>query len=266
MPNVAPFDNFEVGWILWNLAMTNPDVANNPFIAKHIHFLRNSWQPGRGAAFGAGYSVPDGDTSGIVFEALKQYGVSLDIDAILSYELNEYFQCLALEANPSTSTNAHILGALRRAGLPYDAPPVKKALGFLERSRTSSGFWFDKWHLSPYYVTCHVIIGCSNYAPEVILKAVDWILETQAEDGSWGIKMSTAEETAYCIQALWAWQQSQTDHGLSKVSIAIKKALPWLKDHAQPPYFPLWIGKGLYCPENVIRSAILSALVLSEGL
>ncbi len=265
MPNVAPFDNFEVGWILWNLALTNPDIAHDPMVAKHVDFLQNSWQPGRGAAFGAGYSVPDGDTSGIVFEALKQYGVSLDIEAILSYELDEYFQCLALEANPSTSTNAHILGALRQAGMPPDAPSVRKALGFLARTRTSVGFWFDKWHLSPYYVTCHIIIACSGYSHQMILQSVDWILATQKVDGSWGTQLSTAEETAYCVQALWVWSQAQIGPKSSTVLAAIKKAIPWLKDHAQPPYPPLWIGKGLYCPENVIRSAILSASALSKG-
>ena len=263
LPNVAPFDNFEVGWILWNLAMNKQSLTQDPMVAKHARFLHNSWLPGRGAAFGAGYSVPDGDTSGIVFEAMKRYNVSLDIEAILSYELDEYFQCLALEANPSTSTNAHILGALRSAGMPSDAPSVKKALGFLARTVTSEGYWFDKWHLSPYYVTCHVIIACSGYAPELVLQAVDWVLDTQREDGSWGIQIATAEETAYCVQALATWEEVRTRRETQKVAAAIKKAIPWLMDHAQPPYLPLWIGKGLYCPENVIQSAILSALALA---
>ena len=38
----------------------------------------------------------------------------------------------------------------------------------------------------------------------------------------------------------------------------------WLLAHAQPPYPPLWIGKCLYGPQNVVRSAILNALTLLE--
>ena len=265
MPNVAPFDIFEVGWVLWNLAQTNPDIIHDPMVNKHVNFLHNSWQPGQGVGFAAGYSVCDGDESGLVFDTLKKYDGNVDINVILSYEAEDHFRCYELEANPSTSTHAHILGALRGEGMLPDAPAVRKALGFLARNRTLSGFWFDKWHLSPYYVTSQVIIACSGYAPEIILRAVDWVMATQRDDGSWGTQISTAEETAYCIQALWTWEQARTGHDIPSVSAAIKKAVPWLKDHAQPPYVPLWIGKGLYCPENVVHSAILSALALARA-
>lgn len=265
MPNVAPFDIFEVGWALWNLALTNPSLIQNPAVARHVTFLRNSWHFKNGVGFAAGYSVCDGDESGLVFDTLKQYDSNWDIDknVILGYEAEDHFKCYELEANPSTSAHAHILGALRRADMPPTVSPVRKALLFLAHNRKVEGFWFDKWHLSPYYVTSHIIIACSGYAPEIIQKSIDWMLATQKKDGSWGIQMSTAEETAYCIQALWAWEQSRIGYNLPNTSIAIKKAIVWLKDHAEPPYLPLWIGKGLYCPENVIRSAILSALALA---
>lgn len=265
MPNVAPFDVFEVAWVLWNLALTNPQIVQDPLVAKHVEFLQNSWQPGKGAGFAAEYSVFDGDESGLVCDTLGQYDGSVDINVILSFEAEDHFRCYALEANPSTSTHAHILGALRRAGLTSADPPVRKALRFLESCQTPSGYWFDKWHLSPYYVTCHLIIVCSDFAPEIIPRAVEWVLSTQKADGSWGLQSSTAEETAYCIQALWAWEQSQTSQAVPNISASIKSALAWLQDHAEPPYLPLWIGKGLYCPQNVIQSAILSALALAEG-
>jgi halimadienyl-diphosphate synthase len=265
LPNVAPFDLFEVGWTLWNLALPYPSIFSDPLVTKHVNFLRNTWLPGSGVGFAAGYSVLDGDGTGLVFDVLKQAGYDMDINALLNYEAHDHFRCYALEANPSTSVHAHILGSLRRAGMPADAPPIKKILGFLQHSKNSSGYWFDKWHLSPYYVTCHIIIACSNYSNQLVLQAVDWILATQNSDGSWGTQLPTAEETAYCVQALWVWSQTQTGTKDQTILAAIRKAIPWLKDHAQGPYPPLWIGKCLYCPENVIRSAILSALALSEG-
>jgi halimadienyl-diphosphate synthase len=262
MPNVAPFDIFEVAWTLWNLALTNPDITHDPAVARHVDFLRQSWQPGHGVGFAAGYSVLDGDETAFVFDTLKTYGVEVDINAILKYETNDHFRCYELEANTSTSTHAHILGAFRMAGIPPDNPSVKKVIGFLANSRNQSGNWLDKWHLSPYYVTCHIIIACRDYAPEIILQAVDWILATQKVDGSWGLRLSTAEETAYCVQALWIWAQHGTGSNIPRIMDAIKKSLPWLNEHAEPPYPPLWIGKGLYCPENVVRSAIQSVLAL----
>ncbi len=160
--------------------------------------------------FADGYSVLDGDVTGLVFGVLKQAGSEVDINALLNYEADDHFRCYALEANPSTSVHAHILGSLRRAGLPADALPIQKILGFLQRSKNSSGYWFDKWHLSPYYVTCHIIIASSNYSNQLVLQSVDWILATQNSDGSWGTQLPTAEETAYCVQALWVWSQTQT--------------------------------------------------------
>ena len=265
MPNVAPFDIFEVAWVLWNLALTNPQIVHDPLVTRHVEFLRNSWQPGKGAGFAAGYSVFDGDETALVFDTLRQYDGLVDINVVLSFEGHDHFRCYDLEANPSTSTHAHILGALRQAGMPPEAAPVRKALEFLQRTCTPAGYWFDKWHLSPYYVTCHLVIACTDYAPWLTMDAVEWLLATQKPNGAWGIQAPTAEESAYCIQALWVWQQARAVHRNPALAEAIKRGLAWLEEHARPPYLPLWIGKGLYCPENVIQSAILSALAIAEG-
>jgi len=265
MPNVAPFDIFEVAWVLWNLALTNPQIIHDPLVARHVEFLRNSWHPRKGAGFAAGYSVFDGDETALVFDTLRQYDENEDINVVLSFEAEDHFRCYALEANPSSSTHAHILGALRRAGMSPEAPEVRKALGFLQRTRTPSGYWFDKWHLSPYYVTCHLVIVCSDFAPWLTLEAVNWVLETQLANGAWGSYSATAEETAYCIQALWVWDQARPMDHNPAISAAIQRGQVWLNGHALPPYLPLWIGKGLYCPENVIQAAILSALAITEG-
>jgi halimadienyl-diphosphate synthase len=136
---------------------------------------------------------------------------------------------------------------------------VQKILNFLRVNRTSAGFWEDKWHVSPYYASAHAVIACAGYASSLVQKTVDWMVASQREDGSWGLNQATAEETAYALQALNFWQnQSCGSHAET-----ISRGYHWLAQHLEPPFPALWIGKCLYAPELVIRSAIHSALALN---
>src|SRR5512132_4218272 len=47
MPNVAPFDVFEIAWALWNLSFS-PDLKKNGKLQPHVDFLSNAWQAKRG--------------------------------------------------------------------------------------------------------------------------------------------------------------------------------------------------------------------------
>ena len=42
----------------------------------------------------------------------------------------------------------------------------------------------------------------ARYDDDLVEDAIYWILATQGRNGSWGYYMPTAEETAYCVQAL----------------------------------------------------------------
>ncbi|MBN1313214.1 MAG: cyclase [Anaerolineae bacterium] len=258
LPYVAPIDGFELGWSLWNLTLGNRiddeiAILNRP----HLDFLARTWKKGEGIAAAIGIGFVDSDAVAIVHEVLGRMGYATDIEALLRYEEDDCFRCYELEANPSIGANVHILGALRQAGLEVQHPAIRKILSFLRGS--SDTFWFDKWHISPYYATAHAIIACAGYADNMVHKAVDWILDSQNDDGSWGYYGDpTAEETAYCLQALAIWDQC----GGSVSHKTLEAGKCWLMDHAEPPYPPLWIGKCLYTPELPVRSAILSALQL----
>lgn len=260
-PNVAPFDTFETAWTLWNLS-TIPESTNlqgKYEIQRHVDSLSQSWNEHKGAGFSSEYSVNDSDDTALVFDTLSRYGVTKEIDKFLGYEEEEWFRCYDLENAPSLSANIHVLGALRQAGFKKDDPSVAKILGFLQKTRSDQGCWRDKWHLSPYYTTAHAIIACAGFADEIAQPSVDWILQTQKLDGSWGSQFPSAEETAYCIQALQIWRQ----HGGRVDNEAIRRGAAWLQGNSEPPYPPLWIGKGLYAPDLVVRSAILSALLIA---
>jgi len=261
IPDVAPFDVFERGWSLWNLALVGDlDDEIVALSQPHLDFLEAGWNPGRGIGFGVEYTPKDSDCSSLTYEVLTKFGRTLDTEALLWYEEDEYFRCFAHEANPSISVNIHMLGGLREAGFDPKHPSVEKIHSFMLRTRFADSFWLDKWHSSPYYPTSHAIIIANNYLHELIEPAIDWLVQTQNPDGSWGFYMPTAEETAYSLQALMVCKHS----GKAIPADIISRGLRWLREHTEPPYPPLWIGKCLYSPTLAIRSAILSALMLGE--
>ncbi len=259
VPFAAPFDIFERAWVLWNLSLLRPFGLDSEIMAlctPHLDFLESSWRPDNGVGFAASFTPCDGDDTGVTFDTLAHFGRQVDLKTLLSFEENKYFRCYPLEANPSLSTNIHILGALKIAGYDRNHPTIKKVLEFLRINRVSDKYWFDKWHTSPYYPTSHAIIACQGLDDDLCLDAMDWILATQREDGSWGFTAApTAEETAYCIQALIYWKSR---NGFISPE-PIKHGINWLNEHNTDPYPPLWIGKGLYCPQNIVHSTILSA-------
>ncbi|HLO13351.1 MAG TPA: hypothetical protein VK206_00885, partial [Anaerolineales bacterium] len=259
MPNVAPFDIFEIAWALWNLSFI-PDLNKNGKLQPHIDFLSSAWQPKRGVGFAADYSVKDSDDTGLVYDTLLRFGCEKDLASVLIYEERDHFRCFDLEVNSSISANIHVLGALGQAGLHQKNSSVQKIIRFLQKARGENPYWVDKWHASPYYATAHAIIACAGFAKEAVESSVKWILEEQNKDGSWGTYLPTAEETAYAIQALWFWNE----HVARVPKTVLKNGARWLRENIDQPYPPLWIGKCLYNPRLVTRSAVISALALAQ--
>lgn len=259
VPNVAPFDVFERAWTLWNISLSGiPEGETLHLCQRHLDFLEKAWKPKIGIGFAADYTPKDSDDSSFIFNVLHRFGRNVDQEALFRYEEDQYFRCFKLESNPSISANIHMLGALRQAGFDAEHPSVQKIVTFLEKKRLLGLFWLDKWHASPYYPTTHLLIEALDYADTLIDNTLDWIIETQNTDGSWGYYLPTAEETAYCLQALLVRKQS----GHAVPDGLVERGLDWLSKHSDPPYPPLWIGKCLYSPTLVVRSAILSALQL----
>jgi len=90
---------------------------------------------------------------------------------------------------------------------------------------------------------------------------VEWLLDSQREDGSWGRWGGTYEETAYAVRTLLQTFASRAD---SAVEQAAARGCVFLQrstgDHKHPP---LWHGKDLYTPIRVVRAEGLAALHLA---
>jgi hypothetical protein len=80
--------------------------------------------------------------------------------------------------------------------------------------------------------------------------------DSQREDGSWGwFSRGTPEETAYAVQALML-APAELRAGLTE---QFDRAAAYLNETDGEPVIPMWVGKTLYGPAQVVRSAVLSA-------
>jgi halimadienyl-diphosphate synthase len=258
-PEVFPFDVFETAWSLWNLglagfALKDPPMAS--LVADLVHLWERSAPCGLG--FSSMYSASDADDTAMVYSVLRYAGYEPPSQVFGRFERDNHFVCYPWERDndSSLSVNIHVLHALQ--GLEQD--PTAKIVNFLRSQANSQGYWRDKWHISPFYTTGHAVIALVGSDHELARGAVQWILDTQRPDGGWGYyDQPTAEETAYCLQAL-----STFDRYVKPVDrSALTRGRQWLLTcRLEMP--ALWVGKCLYTPVRVVESAIYSALVMTR--
>jgi halimadienyl-diphosphate synthase len=241
---------------LWNLFLAGFQDQSSQ-IGLHLNALKTLWDRGKGIGFSSNYSVTDADVSSMVFSVLRLAGLNPDPAPLYQFEGETHFICYPYERNPSTSANIHILDAIKQVQ-PF---VVDKMVKWLRKSQVDGRYWADKWHASPYYPTAHAVIALIGVDHDLAKSAVQWILDTQRQDGCWGYyNRPTAEETAYCLQALSMYNR--------RVELVDRQVLARGRQGllACKGEFPaLWIGKCLYTPVRVVESAICSALALTEA-
>jgi halimadienyl-diphosphate synthase len=200
---------------------------------------------------------------------LQESGYNRDItlNSLASYWREPgYVVTYGFERDPSTSANIHALEALTVAG---NKPDAYRLVNFLEEQRRGLPFWQDKWHISPYYPTSHALAAyCRLDAARATSDAVvNWIAESQNPNGSWGWenRQGTLEETAYALQALMVY--AQTYGWLDDMLLVAKAGADYLRREYRPYVWEedtLWIAKTRYSPLLVVRSTVLSALLMAE--
>ncbi|MBV9143175.1 MAG: prenyltransferase [Pseudonocardiales bacterium] len=266
VPGVTPITVFERAWVLATLTAAGIGVRVPPEIVDSLH-----------AAFGAGGVAagpglpPDSDDTAVTLYALAQVGSPRSLDCLWAYRVDAHFSCFPNERTPSTSTNAHILQTFGRY-LEHNFPQrfrhraaMGKLAGWLRDHQEADGYWWDKWHASPYYATARCATALHRHSrtasTAAVSGAVEWLLDSQRADGSWGRWRGTYEETAYAVQTLLRTRVSRSD---SAVEQAVARGCVFLQrsggDHPPDPDPPLWHDKDLYTPVRVVRAEGLAAL------
>ena len=259
LPAVWPIDIFEIAWSLNYLRAANAIDADQPEVRKQLDFLWSVWRPEQGVSSSSHWRVPEIDDTAACYSVFNWGGYPASETVFNSFEMDDYFWCYQGETNPSLSAHVRLISALRSGEpTPTNQARIQKAVAVLYRLDENGSFWWDKWHASPYYVSGAGLSALHGIADDLARSRYKWILRTQNENGGWGyLERSTAEETAYCLQALLYW-----DRHVERVEASrLDAAAAFLSRHMyDPTHVPLWIGKSLYTPYYPVKAAILSAL------
>lgn len=256
---VHPFDIFESAWTLNVLQQAGLVAADDPRSKHILDFLWSRWAPDCGLSFSSFFHVPDLDDTAVTFAVLRRAGYPVEADVFQSFEEASHFRCYPGEIDLSLSANIRTLAALQLVNThPKYEKWVNKIIALLRRSELTGYFWFDKWHISPYYLTCTAVSSLYNVADDLLGHRIKWILKTQRKDGGWGYyQQSTAEETAYCLQTLLLW-----DRVFERIDPAIlKAAIHYLLHHLNDVDYPeQWLAKSVYTPLHLVEATILGAV------
>jgi halimadienyl-diphosphate synthase len=256
LPTVAPFEVFEIAWVLYNLARADLRPAEaQPLVRYLAQALTDD---------GVGVSMeglrPDSDDTALTLSVLHRYGFPISAGPLRPFEGVNFFFTFPLERDASVTANAHVLEVLQAAP-PFPRQHViqQKVLKYLRDARVDGDHWVDKWHGSPFYATAHAVFALTASAPDLCMPAFKWFSKSQREDGSWGwFNQGTAEETAYAVQALMLAPAEFR----AEIKEQLRRAAAYLNETEGEPVIPMWVGKTLYGPIQVVRSAVLSAQIL----
>jgi squalene-hopene/tetraprenyl-beta-curcumene cyclase len=127
----------------------------------------------------------------------------------------------ALLDPPTADVTARCVSFLMQIGMPAVDPVMAHALAFLRREQETDGSWFGRWGTNYIYGTWSVLCALNaaglDLADPMIVRAADWLISVQRDDGGWGedeetyrnappgrYKESLPSQTAWAVLGLMA--------------------------------------------------------------
>ncbi|HEX3785954.1 MAG TPA: prenyltransferase/squalene oxidase repeat-containing protein [Pseudonocardiaceae bacterium] len=268
VPVCTPVPVFERAWVLAALASAGVEVTVPAEVLAGLYAAVGEL----GAAAGDGLPT-DADTTSTVLYVLARAGRPRSPASLCAYRVGDHFTSFPSERTVSTTTNAHVLRAMGAwlAHRPGESDRYGEAMAALSTwlcgQQEADGTWSDKWHASPYYATacCAVALaehGTGQHTGPAARRAVDWVLATAREDGSWGRWRGTREETAYAVQVLLLAGTGQPG---TRITTAAARGAAFLLRPEASEHPPLWHDKDLYTPTRVVRAEVIAALHLASA-
>ncbi|MGW1815371.1 labda-7,13-dienyl diphosphate synthase [Streptomyces sp. NPDC002125] len=260
-PEAAPIRAFERLWVAAALARPGLPPACRATAGAWAHDI---YDPA--GVRGAPGLLPDADDTAMAVLVAALTGTSGAPAPLAAFWADTHYRCYIGEDTGSVTANAHALQALtahlrlRPAVSPVHHPRMDLVRDWLVEQQTD-GAWTDKWHASPYYATERCVRALLSHdgpgTRQAIQRAVDRVLASQHDDGTWGIWGGTAEETAYAVQILLADPAAAIRPGWRTALQRAEHALDAWDTRHEPP--ALWHDKTLYAPTSMIQAEILAA-------
>ena len=257
--DVFPVNIFDTVWTTTYLVESGLVSVDDVRVRPILDFLWSEWSQEHGIGMSTYFPIPDVDETAASYVLLKMSGYPVKADPLSNFEMEDHFCCYPGETNPSVSAHIRLMCALRLADdHPSQTAWIEKTVNALRRFDNNGSYWWDKWHVSPYYANSVAVQVMDGIDDELAYSRFKWITRTQNDDGGWGyLDVSTAEETAYCLMALIWWDE----HKYRVDSDILDAAASYLRQRQDSESFmPLWIGKTLYTPPNPVRAAVMSAV------
>lgn len=249
-------------WTLYHLRLAGMDTELGQEFRPLLQYIHECARP-FGLAWSADVAFGDSDDTAVAFGLLHDNGFPVDWSRLTQYERPDGFCGFLAERGASVSANAHVLESIQNRPYPGGSDSANKAARFLLAHRRPEGFWTDKWHVSPYYVTSRAVRALLRWETSSVLPSLQWLVETQRQDGGWGwFGRSTPEETAYALHALAAAHNAGLTVDASLFAGGSAYLMPYDGTEPADAHPPLWIGKGLYRPLYVVHSAVIAAQTL----
>ncbi len=270
-PVLHPCETFELLWAAYHLFLASVPAALLLSPGERTA-LRSALQAG-GVSLSPTFPIPDADDTAVALLLLHDLGEPVDPNVLQGFATKDgYFASFPHERHSSVGVNLHVLHALLRVpGYRQLHGTVDRLLDYLIDQRVGGLFWYDKWHISPYYATAHALPILSLLPPDqlkrmepLVQQSRDWLRQTQNPDGSWGFYgVPTAEETAYAVLALAADTPDRVPERDRQRCAAglryLRNAVPTDQSAPASLFPPMWIDKCLYTPVLVVRAAIQAA-------
>ncbi|MBK9711832.1 MAG: hypothetical protein IPO81_10975 [Kouleothrix sp.] len=260
-PTVWPIVRFEQSFALYMLLIAG--LLDHPrlqdVVQPQIADLSQALRPG-----GLGMSdafLPDGDDTAAALIVLHAAGRPVDERALSAFAADDHFCAYPGELQPSLSVTAHAVHLLALLGLEHSRPR-----SFVVARQLRDGRWLgDKWNGSWLYTTLQAIVALHHSQPSAAIgAAVDGMLLYQHEDGGWGTRGSTSEETAYAVLALRALGPDRAP----AADQALLRGERWMRVNYRPFFVSpvtCWIGKETYQPTRLARVIELAATIPVEA-
>ncbi len=191
-----PADVEPSGWVFEFNNKWNPDVDDTAMVLLALRKIPTANPQRRDAAFRRGLDWM------LTFQCKDGGWASFDKDCTKSIlEKVPFADHNAMLDPECADITARILELLGYENFSRENPRVNEALQFIREHQEEDGSWYGRWGVNYIYGTWQVLRGLRalgvNMRQQWILRARDWLENTQHDDGGWGERCNTYDDPVF---------------------------------------------------------------------